>query len=158
MSELAVGGYQVFSIMTSEGSGFCLAFRKTKFQENRSLWRFGRLHVLITNAFCEMPFDACIFMYLHVLTTKQQSVGSDMWGDRCKPALMFYSEVFHKLSDMWFTLCRHVQQPETDTAVPLKLEKYLSWESQLRPDQERCVRSKPEEVSFCPVVFGLGYN
>ncbi|KAH9570950.1 hypothetical protein CY35_02G068100 [Sphagnum magellanicum] len=44
------------------------------------------------------------------------------------------------------TQTRHVQQPETDTAVPLKLEKYLSWESQLQPDQERCVRSKPEEI------------
>jgi hypothetical protein len=38
------------------------------------------------------------------------------------------------------------------------LQKYLSWESQLRPDQERRARSKPEEVSFRPVVFGLGYN
>jgi hypothetical protein len=69
-----------------------------------------------------------------------------MWGDRCKPALMFYSEVFHKLSDMWFTLCRHVQQPETDTAVTLKLQKYLSWESQVRLDKERRVRSKPEQI------------
>jgi hypothetical protein len=40
----------------------------------------------------------------------------------------------------------------------LKLEKYLSWESRLWPDQERCMRAKPEEVSFYPVVFGLGYK
>lgn len=65
---------------------------------------------------------------------------------------------FHKQSDMWFTFCRHVQWPETEAAVPLKLEKYLSWESRLWPDQERCMRAKPEEVSFYPVVFGLGYK
>ncbi len=79
------------------------------------------------------------------------------WWMESNPNLLLRS--FHKLRDMWFTLCRHVQWLETNATVPLKFEKYLSWESQLLPDQERRRRAKlEEELSFCPVVFGLGYK
>jgi len=103
--------------------------------------------------------DRVSVLWLGRLNLKKTNLRGDV-GD-CKsskwvqtsPGVLLRS--FHKQSDMWFTFCRHVQRPETEAAVPLKLEKYLSWESRLRPDQERCMRAKPEEVSFCPVVFGL---
>jgi hypothetical protein len=61
---------------------------------------------------------------------KKSSV--EMWEtaspqNECKSVLVFYSEVFTSR-----VICgSHSADTETEAAVPLKLEKYLSWESRL---------------------------
>jgi hypothetical protein len=66
---------------------------------------------------------------------------------------------FHKLSDMCFMLCRHVQWPQNRSSSSFEDgEISILGVPITTPDRERNMSTKAEEVSFCPVVFGLGYN
>jgi hypothetical protein len=96
--------------------------------------------------------DVILCMDLHMpITTKQHFVGADICvGWIMQPALMFHSEVFTSWAICASCCADMCNDHKTEAAVALKMEKYLSWESQSQPQTGKEIWAQKQKR--CPFV------